>query len=587
MRLPADLLCQLLAPWLLFQEMLLLDVSCRETHREFRRLMRTPQVSKIIADSVYRKYRLAYFCMDGHTEDYPSLSMLDWIRHNTVMDDGTIHVTDALLHALASPTAVPTDPYCFVKRIVFCVGSAESLAMFVAVCPVHFPRVEELRFRVSESMFTSSFGDVLLHALNALASQWALVAVDVFSRSSEKRYCFAATPDHVDQLLSLIVKLGPPLRVFDLHYFTNLPVSVLAQLSEHCPNCDSMLSAGFYDASVSNALYLQYCSRLRKSKYLSTNDRDASLTDALLIPALREHGNLTSLNIDKVSVGCTMASVVAALQLCPSILNVNYHNWLSVYTYRSADATSSNDLSIRMQSLHESSPQLGELRDLLPTIHSLHPAPISLMLRLNIFTTKQAACLSDCLESAKTSLGVTKLHIDCQVAQLSDVTLLTSRLGNLQELSLSDLHAVAFGQSFAAFVGELRQACPQLSWLSLGQPCAMEDGDVSVLVAQLSSLRSLSILPADAASHRLTRAVLSVLGSAGKVWDRLEVRHVCSARDVLEGVGQLQHGLRARNLAFTSCVGGRQYQFKSWVATAEDVERVCKKELEEQRRCVV
>eukprot|EP01031_Cornospumella_fuschlensis_P026184 gene26184-31617_t len=109
----------------------------------------------------------------------------------------------------------------------------------------------------------------------------------------------------------------------------------------------------------------------------------------------------------------------------------------------------------------------------------------------------------------------------------------------------------------------------------------MEDGDVPVLVAQLSSLRSLSILPADAASHRLTRAVLSVLGSAGKVWDRLEVRHVCSARNVLEGFGQL--GLRARNLVFTSGVGGQQYHFKSWVATPEDVERVCKQELEEQR----
>eukprot|EP01031_Cornospumella_fuschlensis_P047383 gene47383-58041_t len=160
MRLPADLLCQLLAPWLLFQEMVLLDVSCRETHREFRRLIRTPQVSKIFAPSAFRKSLNDYHCMHGQTQDpTTSLAMLEWIRSNTVVDDGTIHMTEALLHALASPTAVPTDPYCFVKRIAFCVGSAESLAMFVAVCPVHFPRVEELRFRVSESMFTSSFGD--------------------------------------------------------------------------------------------------------------------------------------------------------------------------------------------------------------------------------------------------------------------------------------------------------------------------------------------------------------------------------------------------------------------------------------------
>eukprot|EP01031_Cornospumella_fuschlensis_P042184 gene42184-51515_t len=451
MRLPGDLLCQLLAPWLLFQEMLLLDVACWETHREFRRLMRTPQVSKIFANSAFRKSLNDYHCMHGQTQDHTtSFAMLDWIRSNTVVDDGTIHMTEALLHALASPTAVPTDPYCFVKRIAFCVGSAESLAMFVAVCPVHFPRVEELRFRVSESMFTSSFGDDLLHALNALASQWALAEVYVSCILPVRAY-HVATPAQVAQLLALIVKLGSTLRVFDLLYFTNLPVSVLAQLSEHCPNCEAMLNVDFYNASVFNAVYLQHFARLRKSRYLSSNFRDATLTDALLIPALSELVYMKYLSIDKVSVGCTMASVVAALQLCPSILNVNYHNWLSIYTYRSANATTSSALSIRMQSLHESSPQLGELRDLLPTIHSLHPAPISLMLRLNIFTTKQAACLSDCLESAKTSLGVTKLHIDCQVAQLSAVTLLTSRLGYLQELSLSDLHAVAFGQSFAAF----------------------------------------------------------------------------------------------------------------------------------------
>eukprot|EP01031_Cornospumella_fuschlensis_P024924 gene24924-30111_t len=165
---------------------------------------------------------------------------------------------------------------------------------------------------------------------------------------------------------------------------------------------------------------------------------------------------------------------------------------------------------------------------------------------------------------------VTELQICFTATQLSGVTLLPSRLVNLQHLMLCDLYALAFGQSFANFVRELREACLQMSSLVLGKPCAMNDGDVSVLVAQLSSLRSLSIVPADTASHRLTRAVLSVLGSAGKVWDRLYVRYVCSARDVLEVVGQLQHGLRARNLAFTACVGGRQCQ---WVATAEDVER--------------
>eukprot|EP01031_Cornospumella_fuschlensis_P034241 gene34241-41448_t len=454
MRLPADLLCQLLAPWLLLQEMVLLDVACQETHKEVRRLVQTPEVSKMLTESLFGKYLYGFYSTKELAQDYPSLAMLDWVQRNIVMDNGAIRITDALLQALASPTAGPADSYCFVKRIAFCVGSAESLAMFVALCPVHFPRVEELRFRVSESMYTSSFGDVLLHALNALASQWALVAVDVFCRSSEKRYCFAATPDHVDQLLALIVKLGSTLRIFNLHYFTNLPVSVLAQLSEHCPNCDSMLSAGFYDASVSNALYLQYCSRLRKLRYFYTIDRDASLTDALLIPALREHGNLTSLNIDKVSVGCTMASVVAALQLCPSISDIDYHNWLSIWTYGSLHNRFPTELHISLQSLQESSLQLSELREHLPTLHSLLPAPIWLILGSGgTYATQQATLISNCFESAKTSVGVTQLTICYEVAKLSAVTLLTSRLGNLQELSLSDLHAVAFGQSFAAFVG--------------------------------------------------------------------------------------------------------------------------------------
>eukprot|EP01031_Cornospumella_fuschlensis_P034571 gene34571-41862_t len=511
MRLPADLFCQLLAPWLLLQEMVFLDAACKEAHKEIVGRCTLPKRSRKL-------------------------------------------------------TAVQTDPYCFVKKIAFCMGSAESLAMFVTLCPMRFPRVEELRLSVSESMFTSSFGDVLLHALNALAT----------------------TLDHVDQLLSLIVKLGSMLRVFYLRNVMNLPLSVLAQLSEHCPNCESMLSAGLYDASVSNAVYLQHLARLRKSKNLYTNDRDATLTDALLIPALSELDLIESLSIDKVSVGCTMASIVAALQLCPSIFDVDYHNWLSIWNHRSMrDTFFATGLRISLQGLQESSLGLSELREHLPALHSLLPAPISLMLRSGgTYATQQATSISNCFESAKISIGVQQLDFWCEVSQLSDVTLLTSRLGSLQELHLSDLRAVAFGQSFAAFVGELRQACPQLLSLSLGEPCAMEDGDVSVLVAQLWSLRRLSILPADAASHRLTRAVLSVLGSAGKVWDRLEVRHVCSARDVLEGVGQLQHGLRARNLAFTSCVGGRHYQFKSWVATAEDVERVCKQELEEQRRSV-
>eukprot|EP01031_Cornospumella_fuschlensis_P038171 gene38171-46381_t len=480
--LPADLLGQLLAPWLILQEMVFLDVACQETHKEVRRLMRTPEVSKTLTESVSR---LSQYC--------PSLAMLDWIRHYTAMDGGTLHMTEALLQALAGQTAVQTDPYCFVQKIAFCVGSAESLAMFVALCPVRFPRVEKVRFSVSESMFTSSFGDVLLHALNALASQWALAALHVFSRSSEKSYCFAATPDHVDLLLSLIVKLGSTLRVFDFHYFMKLPVSVLARLSEHCPNCGSILSAGYYDVSVSNALYLQYIARLRKSKRLFTIDRDATLTDALLIPALRELDLLESLSIGKLSVGCTMASVVAALQLCPSIFDIYYHNWLTIWTYRSTD------LHIRLQDLQESSLGLSELREHLPTLHSLLPAPISLTLGSGgTYATQQATSLSNCFESAKISIDVKHLEFRCEVSQLSDVSLLTSRLGSLQDLHLSDLRAVAFGQSFAAFVGELNQACPQLSSLSLGQPCAMEDGDVSVLVAQLSSLRSLSILPADA-----------------------------------------------------------------------------------------
>eukprot|EP01031_Cornospumella_fuschlensis_P042507 gene42507-51932_t len=377
MRLPADLLCQLLTPWLLLQEMVFLDVACPDTHKEVRRLVRTPEVTKMLTESVFGKYLYGFFGAKELTQDFPSLAMLDWIQRNTVMDTGTIRITDALLQALTGPTAVLTDPFCFVKKIAFCVGSAESLALFVALCPVHFPRVEELRFRVCESIFTSSFSHVLLHALDALASQWALVAVEVFCRSSEKSYCFAATPAHVDQLLSLIVKLGFPLRVFDLRYFTNLPVSVLAQLSEHCPNCESMLSAGFYDVSVSNAVYLQYCAKLRKSKYLSTNDRDATLTDALLIPALSE---LDSLRINKLSVGCTMASVVAALQLCPSILDVDYHNWLSIWIYRSLHDTLATDLLIRLQSLHDCSLGHTELREHLPTLHSLLPAPISLTL---------------------------------------------------------------------------------------------------------------------------------------------------------------------------------------------------------------
>eukprot|EP01031_Cornospumella_fuschlensis_P025052 gene25052-30259_t len=458
MHLPADLLCQLLAPWLLFHDMLLLDVACRETHREFRRLMRTPQVSKMLTVSLFLDSFKVYYCTNDIIEDYPSLAMLDWIQRNTVMDNGTIHVTDALLHALASTKVVPTDPYCFVKRIAFCVGSAESLAMFVAVCPVHFPRVEGLHPVIGESMFTSSFGDALLHALNALASQWILAEVYVSCKVPVRGYP-VVTPAQVDQFLTLIVKLGSTLRDFSLCFFTNLPVSVLAQLSEHCLNCESMLSAGFYDASVSSAVYLQYCARLRKTRSIYTTHGDATLTDALLIPALSELVYIKSLSIDKASVGCTTASVVAALQLCPSIFNIDYHDWLSIYNYRSVGLKPLNDLYICLQSLQEGSLQLGELGEHLPTIHSLLRAPLSLTkLGLNsTYTTQQAASLSDCFESARTSVGVTELHVRCQVSQLSDVTLLTSRLGNLQELHLSDLHAVAFGQSFAAFVGELRQ----------------------------------------------------------------------------------------------------------------------------------